>query len=106
MSIITSFRETVRQAGLAAMQNDRQVWWQGRGFLESSYTYVNVTGVTYRLTEMAQNEDKPSQWAKLAREGHRIKQYWVNYEGSRLWLGVSVDDLFKPYPCTPADFGL
>jgi len=52
-----------------------------------------MNGRKYQAIE--QNADKPSQWGKLAREGHRVVQFRDAQTGK--YVAVAVDGLVKEY---------
>ena len=56
-----------------------------------------IDGHEYQAIE--QNPEKPSQWGKLAREGHRVIQFRdIN---SNKYIAVSVDGQLKEYGKLP-----
>jgi hypothetical protein len=66
-----------------------------------------VAGDQGLLCFCEQNRNTQSRLARLASAHHLVWQAWIEPQGgSRIWLGVMVDHVYKRYPCTPADFGL
>lgn len=67
-------------------------------------SYQRLRSVTFEMNgqeyqAIEQNADKPSQWGKLAREGHRVVQFRDAKTGK--YVAVAVDGVVKEYGHSP-----
>jgi len=63
-------------------------------------SYQRLRTVTFKMDDheyqaIEQNADKPSQWGKLARDGHKVVQFKDGATGK--FVAVSVDGKVKEY---------
>jgi hypothetical protein len=82
------------------MMVGNQVEIEGRTFRVSRTGSMRLRTVRFMMggTEyqaIEQNREKPSQWGKLAREGHRVVQ--VRDLASQKYVAVVVDDTVRAY---------
>lgn len=92
-------REVLKSVA-SQMMAGNQVEIEGRRFRVSRTGAMRLRTVRFLMggreyQGIEQNREKPSQWGKLAREGHRVVQ--VRDLGSQKYVAVVVDDTVREY---------
>jgi hypothetical protein len=88
------------QSVAVQMMEREQVTVGGKSWRVGQTSYQRLRTVTFEMNgrkyeAIEQNADKPSQWGKLAREGHRVVQFRDEVTGS--YVAVAVDGEVKEY---------
>ncbi len=88
------------QSVAVQMMEREQVSAGGKSLKVGTTSYQRLRTVEFEMNghkyqAIEQNADKPSQWGKLAREGHKVVQFRDAASGK--YIAVAIDGEVKPY---------
>lgn len=91
---------TLLQSVAVQMMEGEKVLLEENAYKVERTSYQRFRTVTFQMNgheyqAIEQNADKPSQWGKLAREGHKVVQFRDGVSGK--YVAVAVDGKVQAY---------